>query len=144
MAAANASQKAKNIANSLKKQLMNVTNTTNKPKKAFNIMRKQIVQPGGFYINSMKQENINRAYTNLIKNGSLTPAQKNVLKRAYFAYKNRPESGKNRPKINMNLTGVNNYNAYKKRLERSNVKASANAGRKNLNTGNMGTGNMFK
>jgi hypothetical protein len=142
-AAANASNNAKMIANSLKKQLLKVTNANNKPTKAFEILKSQFVNKG-YYLNNpaYKQENVNRAYSNLMKNTNLTAAQKNALKRVYFAYKNRPGQvqGKNRPKINMNLTGLNNYNAYKKAA----IKAAANAGRKNLNTGNMGTGKLFE
>ena len=131
-AAANgASPRAKEVANSLKKQLLKVSNTNNKPNKAFSILKSSFVTNAGYFLNNeaYKQENVNRAYTNLMKNGGLSNAQKNVLKRVYFAYKNRPQQipSKNRPKIMTNLAGVNTYQAY------LNKKAANAAAKPNVN-----------
>ena len=116
----NASPAALKIANTIKKNLMSnarskapMANFASRSKVAANVLNTKF---NGGYLNSMGgANNFKRAYENLMKNGNLSANQKNVIKRIYFSYMLKPNSGGKR-RNNLpanNLTGFANFNSYK-------------------------------
>lgn len=118
-AAANASPEAKRVANTIKKNLMNnplrkpLNTNANRGKVAANILNTKFNNGG--YLNKMGAEaNFTRAYTNLMNNKNLSNQQKNVVKRIYFSYMLKPNSGgKRRANLSNNLTAFKTFNNYK-------------------------------
>lgn len=107
----------RNLNRYMKKAIQNINPVNlispfSRQNKAASILKQKY---NGKYLNQLGgEQNWNFAFNSLMKDANLNSNQKkNVLKRIYFARKLKASG--NRPVMNKNLTGINNWNAYKTR-----------------------------